>query len=559
MCDEPGGASSAGVTPSLGAPYRWEPTGGATIFHSPAPEPEAGASEVAEPSLEDFGALSAWNLEARLSDLDGDRPSLATGSHGEGPSSEWDSLSEVSVDALSHGDASAKPGSHAAVVPPSLFLGDRAARMQQRSEESFIKPLPDVLPPERPFVAFPRPSTSFVTSAYPGSGTSVCDETGRVIAWPWESHPAGSAAQALPCGARQAHRTDSLRVQGMNASVKSGDMGRGSVGVRAWRAFCAAEATPHDRPIDPNSPLWVKLEEELLAMQFVCALVEDRHVTPDTAANYFGHVQGWHSKEHGIKLAAGMKLSRLPAMLKGLRRVVGQAPRAVRRGVAPAALQASMALLLPDLADPVTANIRAALSVALQGLLRSAEYACDPEVKWDSRRHLSRADLTECSETRLVLMMLPCKNMRHLSGKTCPLIIGAGGAFVDAVREVRNMLRVDPVPAHAAESTPLFRDPRTNEPLRTNHVRDSIRGLMAAVGEPDPSQFGTHSLRIGGATALFAAGADPTVIRTMGRWSSDCYRLYVRACFESTLKWSRLVGSTQVSDLAGEFDEVDFY
>ena len=35
--------------------------------------------------------------------------------------------------------------------------------------------------------------------------------------------------------------------------------------------------------------------------------------------------------------------------------------------------------------------------------------------------------------------------------------------------------------------------------------------------------------------------------------------LYVRACFESTLKWSRLAGSTEVHDLAGEFDEVDYY
>ena len=86
-----------------------------------------------------------------------------------------------------------------------------------------------------------------------------------------------------------------------------------------------------------------------------------------------------------------------------------------------------------------------------------------------------------------------------------------------------------------------------------------IRQLMAAADEPDPSHFGTHSLRIGGATALFAAGADETVIRTMGRWSSDCYRLYVRACFEKTLKWSRLAGSTKVTDVAGEFDEVDFY
>ena len=293
-------------------------------------------------------------------------------------------------------------------------------------------------------------------------------------------------------------------------------------------------------------------------MRFVCALVKDRGVAVGTAACYFGQVQGWHAKEHGVKLAAGIKLSRLLAMLKGLRRIVGEAPRVVRRGIAPGALRKAMDLLLNP-AVPAHANIRAALATALQGLLRSAEYACDAGVKWNPVKHLSRADITECSEERLVLMMLPCKNMRHLTGKTVPLIIGAGGQLIDAVAEVRNMLAVDPVSPQLAKSTPLFRDPASNEPLRTSHVRDMVRGMMSAVGETTPTDFGTHSLRIGGATALFAAGADETVIRTMGRWSSDCYRLYVRACFETTLKWARLAGSTQVHDLAGEFDEVDFY
>ena len=43
----------------------------------------------------------------------------------------------------------------------------------------------------------------------------------------------------------------------------------------------------------------------------------------------------------------------------------------------------------------------------------------------------------------------------------------------------------------------------------------------------------------------------------MGRWSSDLHRLYVRACFEQCVDWTRRAGSTQVSDLAGTFDEVD--
>ena len=95
-------------------------------------------------------------------------------------------------------------------------------------------------------------------------------------------------------------------------------------------------------------------------------------------------------------------------------------------------------------------------------------------------------------------------------------------------------------------------------PLTVERVRYWAKALATSVGM-DPNQFGAHSFRIGGATALFAAGADPTVIRTMGRWSSDCYRLYVRACFSKTIEWTRICGSSVVSDVAQEFAEVDSY
>eukprot|EP00966_Prymnesium_polylepis_P205614 4764874-Prymnesium_polylepis.1 len=42
---------------------------------------------------------------------------------------------------------------------------------------------------------------------------------------------------------------------------------------------------------------------------------------------------------------------------------------------------------------------------------------------------------------RLVYMMCQCKNMKHLSGKTMPLVIGGGGTYIDAVAEVRNLMR----------------------------------------------------------------------------------------------------------------------
>ena len=408
-------------------------------------------------------------------------------------------------------------------------------------------------PHEQSFI----PSTSRLANA---PTRLVLDADRKPIEWPWE---AGSYLNGgISVGGRPSHSSRPARTWhpldakvnlGLDQASRDGKRGRTHTGVKAWFAFCEdTMGTQADRPMDPNEPLWAKLEEEWLGMRFVCALVEERGIAVESARVYFSSVQGWHAREHGVKLAGGLKLERLPQMLKGLKRVIGEQPRAVRRGIAPQALKRAFDLVLnPN--DPAHANIRAALATALQGLLRSEEFTSS-----DKRYMLTRDDLVQLNDAQMVVMMHPCKNMHHLSGKTCPLVIGAGGAHIDAVAEVANMLRVDPTPEGRGESTPLFRDPSTNSPLAYQRVLDMTRQLMTAIGE-DASQFGTHSFRIGGATALFAAGANETVIRTMGRWSSDLHRLYVRACFEQCVDWTRRAGSAQVSDLSGTFDEVDYY
>ena len=356
-------------------------------------------------------------------------------------------------------------------------------------------------------------------------GRRVLDENGAPVAWPWGEHlaPPSSVTQA-PCVSsrrvRARHSLDDLVELGLDHASADRNRGRNHPGVRAWFAFCEdVMGVPAERPMDPHStPLWEKLEDEWLAMRFAAALVRDRGITPTSAAQYFSAVQGWHAREHGVKLCGGLKLERLPAMLKGLRRVVGEAPRAVRRGVAPKALRDAMDLLL-DPRDPVHANMRAALAVALQGLLRSAEYT-SPDGRVVKDRTPMRSDLVELTDERMVLMISPCKNMRQLSGKTSPLVIGAGGLYLDAVAEVYNLRRVDPVQSGCEAFTPMFRDPATNKPISYSTLQRWIKDLMVSVGE-NPDHFSTHSARIGGATALFAAGADETVIRTMGRWSSD--------------------------------------
>ena len=44
----------------------------------------------------------------------------------------------------------------------------------------------------------------------------------------------------------------------------------------------------------------------------------------------------------------------------------------------------------------------------------------------------------------------------------------------------------------------------------------------------DQSQYAGHSFRIGAATAAAMAGLEESTIRTLGRWNSDAFMLYIR-------------------------------
>ena len=408
--------------------------------------------------------------------------------------------------------------------------------------------LPDCFDAEEP------DSTAFIEKGM--RRLIVSDETGTVIDWPWEE----TGATRCTGGKRRRHRLDAVIGLGLFHSYAKVGMGENSPGVKRWKAFCAEQGTTPHRPIDPNAPLSVKLKEEWFLMRFVASLIEDHGLAVSSTATYVGQVQGWHAKAHGVKLCAGLSLQRLPAMAKGLRKVRNEAGRRVRRGISPQSLRKAMDACFWDASNVEHVTMRAALSLALQGLLRGAEFATDGK-RWNAQLDLTRADVAVLTAHRLVVMMRPCKNMQALVGKTVPLVIGAGGGFIDAVAEMQQLMRIDPTPAGMDAATPLFRQFDSEgraSPLTTKRVLEWTRALMLSIGE-DPTQFGTHSYRIGGATSLFAAGADPMVIRTMGRWSSDCYRLYVRACFSTTLDWTVRCGSQWVSDVAGEFEEVDCY
>ena len=58
-------------------------------------------------------------------------------------------------------------------------------------------------------------------------------------------------------------------------------------------------------------------------------------------------------------------------------------------------------------------------------------------------------------------------------------------------------------------------------------VSNVLKATAVELGIPK-GDIATHSLRIGGATALLHSGADPNAIQIIGRWASDIWKIYTR-------------------------------
>jgi len=101
------------------------------------------------------------------------------------------------------------------------------------------------------------------------------------------------------------------------------------------------------------------------------------------------------------------------------------------------------------------------------------------------------------------------------------VIIGRTGGKLCSVAAVLNYLA-----KRGPGSGPLFcfEDGR---PLTRQRLIACMRKVLQKVGI-DCSKYSGHSFRVGAATTAAAVGIQDSLIKTMGRWESVAYQLYVR-------------------------------
>jgi len=107
-----------------------------------------------------------------------------------------------------------------------------------------------------------------------------------------------------------------------------------------------------------------------------------------------------------------------------------------------------------------------------------------------------------------------------------PAPVELGGGAVDVLVELLSVNQF--LPPHAPLVAFGVGDDRWS--LWSKHqATEALRRIVALVGL-QPDEYALHSLRIGGATFLAAAGATPDLLRQEGRWAGERgYQPYVRS------------------------------
>jgi len=205
---------------------------------------------------------------------------------------------------------------------------------------------------------------------------------------------------------------------------------------------------------------------------------------------------------------------KLDLTLKGIRRASARR-RPQREPVTTSIMCRLLEVLSRGLHTPFTdIMLQAAMCVAFFGGLRISELlACKVG-------HVSFSFDVDLGLKFLTLFLPKSKTDLSHRGVTLKLFsTGNNLCAVNAMSSYINVLLVKSPEAflfYTADGKPLNR-------MSFLHL---LRETLVAAG-CDATNFNTHSFRKGMATSLSAAGVSDHVISTMGRWKSQCYKLYI--------------------------------
>ena len=176
----------------------------------------------------------------------------------------------------------------------------------------------------------------------------------------------------------------------------------------------------------------------------------------------------------------------------------------------------------------------AALMLGFFFVLRASEYLVQPDKAWSWDRVVHGDDVAPKEDgVEKATFVGADEIVVHLKGsKTDQYNVGCTRnhyrthALLDPVGALEDLEKHFPQRLRGSESrSPLLRW-QDSSVVKRSQVHDLLV-LAAVAAGMEASEVGSHSLRIGGATAMYHVVGDLQQVRRFGRWASDAFHVYL--------------------------------
>ena len=233
------------------------------------------------------------------------------------------------------------------------------------------------------------------------------------------------------------------------------------------------------------------------------------------------------------------KMHRLWMLVNALERKAVRKPR--RLGVTPQMLEWLGSVLVEpfpensvDAAYADSVMVMASMVTAWFFMLRAKEYCDSNGVDYDmvlrgtDLRFTTDGKVEPGKEPNEITMQFRKTKSDQLAFGESKTLKATGRRHLCPVEALVRMRRKWPTrfqKGHSDSLKPLFRW-ASGQALRRTEVQSFLQQAARGVGLP-PERFMSHSLRIGGATALYQSTGEIEVVKRMGRWSSSAVQRYL--------------------------------
>ena len=276
---------------------------------------------------------------------------------------------------------------------------------------------------------------------------------------------------------------------------------------------------------------------EQLLCRYVAHLAGEG-LSPKTIKGYLSAVRHLQISMHMPNPKIG-DMSRLEQVVKGAKREFGK--RGVksreRLPMTPEILLKMKCVLAKSSEEFNATMIWAACCLCYFGFLRSGEISVPSEAAYDSGEHLNFGDVSVDCVSNPCLLRVKIK-----ASKTDPF---RKGVDIFVGKTANQLCPVSAMMAYLAKrgckKGLLFRF-EDNRLLTRERFVVRVKATLSAAGV-DCKPYSGHSFRIGAATAAGNHGLPPATIKTLGRWESSAYMLYIRMSREKLAAVSKLICS----------------